>query len=27
VTRTYIQVILIEAAIIAVLWVLGRMFS
>jgi hypothetical protein len=27
VTRTYAQVLLLEAAIIAALWVIGRIFS
>jgi hypothetical protein len=26
-TRTYVQVMLVEAAIIAGLWILGRIFS
>jgi len=26
-TRTYVQVVLVEAAVIAALWFLGRLFS
>jgi len=27
VTRTYVQVVIVEAAVITALWILGRIFS